>query len=122
MLWSSFDLRERSGKRVRIRLRAGGASEGPHDDPTEDGRTGTLRFRECRSGGSSNSSPVELNGAATSPLPNHSHASDGLDVFENDLTDLEGIRLVRGHLRTLSDDLTAAMAAGEHDDWTGVLR
>ena len=121
-LLSGIDLREHPGKRLRIRLRAGGAYEDPHHDPTEDGRTGTLRCRECRPGGPSHSCPVALDGAATSPLPNHSYAPDELEVFEDELTDPEGIQLVRGHLRTLAADLTAALAAGDHDDWAGVLR
>ena len=49
MLLNEIDPRERLGKRVRVRLRNDGACEellatrGAAHDPTEDGRTGTLR-------------------------------------------------------------------------------
>jgi hypothetical protein len=119
---TDIDLRERSAKRARIRLRAAGACEDPNHDPTEDRRTGTLRGHECRPGGSSHPCSVEFDGAATSPLPNHSHPLDELDVFEDKPTDADETRLVRGHLRILGADLTAAMAAVDHDDWAATLR
>lgn len=48
MLLSKVDPRERLGKRVRVRLQTGAACESLPHDPTEDGRTGTVRRCERR--------------------------------------------------------------------------
>jgi hypothetical protein len=135
MLLSEIDPRERPGRRVRVRLRTDAAwvdlptMRGSAHDPTEDGRTGTLRRCECRPGGPSHPCWVELDWAVgtpqhavPAPRPARAYAPDELEVLEGEPADPERPRLVRDHPRELSADLAAAVAAGDHDDWAAVLQ
>lgn len=139
MLLSEIGPRERPGKRVRVRLRTDGAcvdlptTRGSAHDPTEVGRTGTVRRCECRPNGPSHACLVELDPvvtqvvgtpqqAITTLLLDRAYAPAELELLENEPADPEWLRLVRDNLRELGAALGTAMAAGGHDDWAAMLQ